>query len=104
MKALGESTQLLWGEETIDFTPPWPRRTYAELFSEFVHCDIHDAAAVQTVAATHDIETDGVHPDVIVNDVFEAVVEDNLHGPLFVIDYPASICPLTKRKQNDAAV
>ncbi len=27
-------------------------------------------------------------------------VEDALTGPVFVIDYPASICPLTKRKQG----
>ncbi|MCP4510524.1 MAG: lysine--tRNA ligase, partial [Fuerstiella sp.] len=28
-------------------------------------------------------------------------VEDHLQGPVFVTDYPASICPLTKRKQDD---
>ena len=39
-----------------------------------------------------------VHPDVIVNEVFEATVEEHLKNPTFVIDYPASICPLTKRK------
>ena len=35
------------------------------------------------------------------NEIFEAKVEDELTGPVFVIDYPASICPLTKRKQDD---
>jgi lysyl-tRNA synthetase class 2 len=45
-----------------------------------------------------------VHADVVINEVFEATVEDHLKGPVFVIDYPASICPLTKRKQNDPAV
>ncbi len=39
----------------------------------------------------------GKHPDVIKNFVFEEKVEDALMGPVFVIDYPASICPLTKR-------
>ena len=34
----------------------------------------------------------------IKNDVFEEKVEDALKGPNLVIDYPASICPLTKRK------
>jgi len=90
-----------WGDDTIDFTPPWPRRPYAELFAEHAGCDMKDAAAVEAKAKSLGMDTDGKHPDVIVNDVFEETVEDHLQGPVFVIDYPASICPLTKRKQND---
>ena len=50
------------------------------------------------------LDTAGKHPDVVKNDVFEAQVEDALTGPIFVIDYPASICPLTKRKADNPAV
>jgi lysyl-tRNA synthetase class 2 len=89
-----------WGEKTIDYTPPWPRRKYAELFREHAGCDIHDAATVAAVAQKQNVQTAGKHPDVIVNDVFEAVVEQHLTGPMFVIDYPASMCPLTKRKKG----
>ena len=32
------------------------------------------------------------------------LVEDQLDGPIFVIDYPAAICPLTKRKAPNPAV
>ena len=31
---LGDGMILPWGEDQIDFTPPWPRKTYAELFAE----------------------------------------------------------------------
>jgi lysyl-tRNA synthetase class 2 len=31
-------------------------------------------------------------------------VEYSLDGPIFVIDYPASICPLTKRKRDNPEV
>ena len=44
------------------------------------------------------IETTGRHPDVIKSDLFEATVEKTLAGPVFVLDYPAAVCPLTKRK------
>ena len=44
------------------------------------------------------------HPDVLLNDVFEATVEDRLEVPTFVYDYPASICPLTKRKTSDPSI
>ena len=37
----------------------------------------------------------------IKNEVFEEKVEDALIGPVFVTDYPASICPLTKRKKEN---
>ncbi|MBQ17601.1 MAG: lysine--tRNA ligase [Planctomycetaceae bacterium] len=103
-EALGEGLVLPWGEERIDFTPPWPRRCYAELFEEHAGCPMNDPAAVAEVAKRLGIETDGVHPDVVINDVFEATVEDALVGPIFVTDYPASLCPLTKRKADDPNV
>ena len=38
------------------------------------------------------------------NEVFEEKVEDRLVGPVFVTDYPASICPLTKRKRENPEI
>jgi lysyl-tRNA synthetase class 2 len=107
---------LPWGDGTIDFTPPWPRRSYAELFQEHAGCDMHDADAVRAKAIEEahkgnihrdqiaSIEQGQVHPDVVVHEVFEACVEHHLLGPVFCIDYPASICPLTKRKQGNPAI
>ena len=102
-KAVSDSTVLPWGDDgdTIDLTPPWPRKTYGELFAEHAGCDMQDSEAVAAKAKSLGIETEGSHPDVIINEVFEATVEDHLQGPVFVTDYPASICPLTKRKQDD---
>ena len=104
--ALGDSTIIPWGSEgdTIDLTPPWQRRTYADLFREYAGCDMTDSAAVETKARSLGIDTTGMHPDIVVSEVFEATVEDNLQGPIFVIDYPAAICPLTKRKRGNPAI
>jgi lysyl-tRNA synthetase class 2 len=95
---------LPWGDKTIDFTPPFARRTYDELIAEHTGVDPHDRDAIAKYAARIGIETKGRHPDVIKSDVFEAQVEDALAGPIFVMDYPASICPLTKRKRGNPAV
>ncbi|MEM1062974.1 MAG: amino acid--tRNA ligase-related protein, partial [Planctomycetota bacterium] len=91
-----------WGDATIDLTPPFDRRPYHDLVREHAGVDPADEAAVAAKAAGLGIDTAGVHPDVILNKLFEETVEDALGAskPVFVTDYPASICPLTKRKQG----
>lgn len=99
--ATGQSYVLPWEEGTIDFTPPFARRKYYDLVEQYAGINPHDEAAVAEYAKTLDIEVAGRHPDVILNEVFEAKVEDNLDNPTFVYDYPASICPLTKRNREN---
>ncbi len=93
-----------WGETQIDFSTPFARKSYDDLFAEHTGVDPMDGGAVKAYADSLNLETAGKHPDVIKNDVFEEVVEDALSGPLFVTDYPASICPLTKRKHNNPEI
>ncbi len=102
--ATGQPLQLPWGDKTVDFTPPFQRKTYDELFAEHAGVDPQDAAAVKKLAESLGFETVGKHPDVIKSEVFEAKVEDHLTGPIFVTDYPAGICPLTKRKTSNPQV
>jgi lysyl-tRNA synthetase class 2 len=96
--ALGRGPKLPWGEKWIDFTLPFQRKTYDELFLEHCHVEPDDTVGIARLAQSLGIEVEGRHPDVIKSDVFEERVEDALEGPVFVLDYPASICPLTKRK------
>jgi lysyl-tRNA synthetase class 2 len=100
IRASGQELKLAWGDAEIDFTPPFARKTYDELFAQHTGISPDDPAAVAAFAGQIGLETTGKHPDVVKNDVFEAKVEDRLSGPIFVIDYPASICPLTKRKAD----
>ncbi|HTN75575.1 MAG TPA: lysine--tRNA ligase [Pirellulaceae bacterium] len=93
-----------WGDKTIDFTPPFARETYDDLFAKHAGVDPSDAAAVKKLAEEIGFDTKGKHPDVIKSEVFEEKVEDALVGPIFVCDYPASICPLTKRSTKNPAV
>jgi lysyl-tRNA synthetase class 2 len=102
--ATGQSCQLAWAERTIDFTPPFARHTYDELFAQHTGVAADDQQAIKKVAEEIGFETAGKHPDVIKNEIFEERVEDQLAGPVFVLDYPASICPLTKRKAGNPAV
>jgi lysyl-tRNA synthetase class 2 len=96
--------KLPWGEQIIDFSPPFARKTYDELFAEHTGVAPYDADRIRRLADEIGFETAGKHADVIKSEVFEERVEDKLLGPIFVLDYPASICPLTKRKRDNAAV
>ncbi len=104
LKTIGRGFQLPWGDATIDFTPPFARRTYNELFAEHTGVDPADAAGIIRYAQSIGLDTTGKHPDVVKSEVFEERVEDRLVGPVFVIDYPASICPLTKRKADNPEI
>ncbi len=56
-----------------------------------------DEAGVKAKAKELEIDAALPYP-VLANDVFEALVEGHLDGPVFVIDYPTAICPLTRAK------
>jgi len=104
IEATGQSFKLQWADKEIDFTPPFRRRTYDDLLQEHALLDPTDETAIIQMAKSLHIDTEGRHPDVIKNEVFEAKVEDALVGPIFVMDYPSSICPLTKRQRNNPAI
>ena len=104
VRATGQDLKLPWGDEEIDFTPPFQRKTYDELLAEHTGAAADDAEALKALAERIGLETAGKHPDVIKNELFEAKVEDELLGPVFVLDYPAGICPLTKRKAGNPAI
>ena len=86
---------------TIDFTRPWRRAKYSELLKEYSGCDIDDIEAVRAKARQLELDQKDMDDVVVINEVFEATVENNLIDPTFVIDYPAALCPLTKRKKDN---
>jgi lysyl-tRNA synthetase class 2 len=96
----------------IDYTRPWPRKKYADLVKEYAGVDWKDEPAVRAKARELKIEDSNKDLAVVVNLIFEAVVEPELakpdangvSRPVFVIDYPAAICPLTRRKADDPSV
>jgi lysyl-tRNA synthetase, class II len=102
--ALGGKRQVTYGETTIDLSPPWRRARYGDLFREHVGVAMDDEPGVREAARRAEIESAGKHADVLVHELFEARVEQHLLGPVFVYDYPASLCPLTKRQRNNPAI
>ena len=95
-----------FGEHEIDYAT-FRRATYHDLFAEHNGFDARDepgAAKVRAKAKALGLPTDGVPFDSVLNALWEATVEKHLLQPTFVVEYPASLCPLTKRKPDDPTI
>ncbi|MGE0480440.1 MAG: lysine--tRNA ligase [Phycisphaerae bacterium] len=101
------SLKIAFGEREIDYATPWPRLRYADLFAEHVGFSIDDVAAARQRAGelfrARQISLDPAKADdaVVISALFEHYVEDKLINPTFVTNYPAPLCPLTKRAPDD---
>jgi lysyl-tRNA synthetase class 2 len=114
------------GGRVIDYTPPWPRRKYGDLLQEYAGVAIEDGPGVfakaRELGLLRQFEHNQAKADqpgmeqlpepaafapeqidhtLLVNLLFEELVEPHLIHPTFVIDYPAPLCPLTKRHPDD---
>ena len=99
-----EGFELEYGDMKINFKGPWRRATYTELLKEHSGCDIDDLPAIRAKASKLGINEVGMDDFVVINEVFEETVEEHLVDPTFVIDYPAPLCPLTKRKTDNPQI
>jgi len=98
------ASKLPYGQVDIDYTRPWRRMTYADGLTEYGQVDMFDIDAVRQRARGLGIEESNKDDAVVINELFEQLVEPKLTQPTFVLDYPADLCPLTRRKLDNPAV
>lgn len=104
-KVLG-TTKITYQDVEIDLTPAWKRISMIDSIKEQTGVDfntIESDEEAKKVAEELKIELDPIKltRGEIINQVFEAKVEDTLIQPTFVYDYPVEVSPLTKRKPED---
>jgi lysyl-tRNA synthetase class 2 len=89
----------------IDLSPPWPRRSMAELVEEATGFDfltLDTAEEARHVASTLGVALTGNENwGQVLEAVFGARVEDRLIAPTHVIGFPRDISPLAKADRND---
>ena len=101
------ATALPYGDVEIDYTRPWRRAQYEDLLREHAGVSMRDAESVRAKARELGIEESNKDDAVVVGEVFEHTVEPALAQstvPVFVLDYPAALCPLTRRKSDDPEI
>ena len=106
-EAVAGKTKLTFGDTELDLMRPWPRTRYEDLLKEHAGVSMRDGEAVRNKARQLGLEEANKDDAVVVNDVFAAAVEPVLARatrPTFVTDYPADICPLTRRKADDPSI
>jgi len=95
---------LPFGRHLINYARPWRRAAYADLLAEHAAVDMNDIEAVRETARARGIEESQMGDAFVINELFEETVEQHLVQPTFVKDYPADLCPLTRRKPGDPSI
>ncbi|MFW6154038.1 MAG: lysine--tRNA ligase [Planctomycetota bacterium] len=103
-EAVCGSRRLPYGEHELDYSPPWRRVTYNQLLREHAGISLDDPEGIRAKARALGIEEANKADAVVANLIFEEVVEPTLVQPTFVKDYPADLCPLTRRDPDNPGI
>lgn len=98
------TTVIPYAEETIDLGKPFERLTMVDTVKKYAGVDfdqIPDTAAAKKLADEKGVHYEERHAKGdILNLFFEEFVEEHLIQPVFIMDHPVEISPLTKRKPD----
>jgi len=96
--------QIVFADETIDFSPPWRRVTLREEILERSEIDFekyHDAESLRRQMEAKGVEVDqNMGRGKLIDELLSTFVEPKLVQPTFVMDYPIELSPLAKRKPD----
>ncbi len=98
--------KIKYGDNEIDLTPPWDRKTMIGAIKEKTGIDFADCYTVEDAKAK--AKSLGINPEdcenwgQVLDLIFEEKVEPSLIQPVHIIDYPRDISPLAKvHRDND---
>jgi len=102
-------TEIKFGEELINLTPPWQRICLREAIKERCGIDFEDypdAKSLRTRMEKLELKVDpSKDRGRLVDELISTFVEPGLMQPTFLVDYPVEMSPLAKRKRgNDRLV
>ena len=99
--------ELVYQNNTINFSPPWQRRSFAEIVKE--KFDI--SPADETAVMLKKLQEKGFAKDKArltrsqVAKIIEEILEQDMQvGPMFITDYFTHLCPLAKTKASNPLI
>lgn len=105
VQAIHGTTAIQYGDKTIDFGSPWPRKTMAQLVQDATGIDfmaLPDAAAAHEASKKIGLPTDPKwNWGQVLENAFNERVEHTLIQPTHVTDHPLDISPLAKTHRDN---
>ncbi len=101
------TTKVSFGEDTLDFTPPWQRITLRDAILQRCGIDIEECLEEGAQKLRDAMQSKGMEleetlsPAYLVDKLVSTFVEPGLIQPTFVLDYPVETTPLAKRKPDN---
>jgi lysyl-tRNA synthetase class 2 len=99
------SLQFEYQGKMYDFSSPWQRKTYKELYQEYLQIDIDDINTEEKLAAVVQerslLEKPVVGYGFMLDEVYKKHIRPQIEGPLFLTDHPIELKPLAKRAAYD---
>ncbi len=96
--------KLRYGDDDLDFTPPWPESDYGELFKK-IGIALHEyptAEALLPVARQHaDDARAGLGRGRLIDLIYKRAIRPTLVRPQFLVNHPVDVSPLAKRNPRD---
>jgi lysyl-tRNA synthetase class 2 len=105
VKNITGSYTITYQEQELDFSPPWDRLTPAQAIVKYSAITAEELAtreAMLAVANRLKIENAAKLPDgKLLMEIYEAVAEEKIVRPTFVIDFPIEVSPLARKKESN---
>ncbi len=101
------TTKITYQGTEIDLTPPWTRLTMHEAVLKYTGQDLRGVSdeKAREIAANLGVNVDkDATRGMVLNEIFENLVEQHLMQPTFIMDYPIEISPLAKRREDDPSL
>jgi lysyl-tRNA synthetase class 2 len=93
-------TKLTYQGRDLDLTPPWRRATMSDLVEERIGVRVDITTPIDQLRAAcdeHGVPWQPDHgPGKLLLELYEKTTETTLWDPVFVIDYPAEVSPLSR--------
>ena len=94
------SAEITYDEKSINLAAPWRRATLEELITEHTGETVSldtPMDELQEICARHGVAMKNSYgPGKLILELYEKTVEGNLWDPVFVIDYPKEVSPLSR--------